>query len=49
MKDFVIKLMHRQSLVEIDIIVHVNNKADAEHIGRQFNTTHTVRSIRERK
>lgn len=49
MKDFVIKLMNRVSYVEIEVIVSVTNKAAAEHVARQFNNTHAILSIRERK
>lgn len=49
MKDFVIKLAHRQTLVEIEIIVNVRHKPDAEHIARQFQNTHSIISVRERK
>jgi hypothetical protein len=49
MKDFVIKLMHRQTLLEIEVIVSARTKADAEQTARQFQLTHSIVSIRERK
>lgn len=49
MKDFVIKLAHRVSLVEVEIIVAARTKADAEQTARQFQNTHSILSVRERR
>lgn len=47
--DFVVKLLNRRTLVEVEIIVSKTSRSDVELVAREFQSTHSIVSIRERK